>query len=84
MASDGRRNVAFHTAQPLWLIQHGRAARQGLESCASCHAQRDCMQYHSTVGRGVNPHGSEFDAERMAKRNRQVCFACHLGDPLAP
>jgi hypothetical protein len=84
MASDGRRNVAFHTAQPLWLIQHGRAARQGLESCASCHAQRDCMQCHSTVGRGVNPHGSEFDAERMAKRNRQVCFACHLGDPLAP
>jgi hypothetical protein len=83
LSSTGRRDVAFHSAQPLWLLQHGRAARQGLESCTSCHAQRDCLQCHSTLGRGVNPHGSGFDAEKMANRNKGICFACHIGDPLA-
>jgi hypothetical protein len=77
------RHAAFHTRQPLWLLQHGQAARQSLESCASCHQQRDCLRCHSTIGQGVNPHGPGFDAKRMAARNRLVCLQCHLGDPLA-
>ena len=77
------RNAAYHTGQPLWLLQPGQAARQALESCASCHQQKDCMRCHSTLGWGVNPHGPGFDASRMASRNRQVCLRCHLGDPLA-
>ena len=77
----GRRDVAFHTAQPLWLLQHGQAARQGLESCASCHAQRDCMQCHSTLGWGISPHRPGFDAKRMADRNPQTCGYCHVGGP---
>ena len=77
------RHAAFHTRQPLWLLQHGQAARQSLESCASCHQQRDCLRCHSTLGQGVNPHGPGFDAKRMAARNRLVCLQCHLGDPLA-
>ena len=80
-AASGRRDAAFHTGQPLWLLQHGQAARQGLESCASCHAQRDCMQCHSTLGWGISPHGPGFDARRMARRNSQMCGACHLGGP---
>lgn len=80
-AASGRRDVAFHTGQPLWLLQHGQAARQGLESCASCHAQRDCLQCHSTLGWGISPHGPGFDAERMASRNSQMCGYCHIGGP---
>lgn len=73
----------FHDGQPLWVLRHGQAARQGLESCASCHRQRDCLRCHSTVGAfQVNPHGAGFDAERFAERNREICFACHLNDPL--
>jgi hypothetical protein len=83
-AATGRRDAAFHTGQPLWLLQHGQAARQGLESCAGCHAQRDCMQCHSTIGWGISPHGPGFDARRMASRNNQTCVYCHLGDPTRP
>jgi hypothetical protein len=82
LKSQGRLGVAFHSAQPLWLLQHGRAARQGMESCTSCHVQRDCMRCHSTTGWGVNPHGPGFDAARMQKRNPQTCRYCHVGDPL--
>lgn len=83
LQSDGRFNVAFHTRQPDWLLQHGRAARQGLESCTSCHQQRDCMRCHSQLGWGVSPHGPGFDAARMQKRNPSTCRYCHVGDPLA-
>jgi hypothetical protein len=83
MRSAGRLDAAFHNAQPLWLLQHGQAARQGLESCTTCHVQTDCMQCHSrTRGWGVSPHGPDFDAEQMAKKNRIVCARCHFGDPL--
>lgn len=82
LASEGRRDVAFHTAQPLWLIQHGRAARQGLETCTTCHVQRDCTQCHSQATWSVNPHGPGFNPGRIASRNAQACRACHLGDPL--
>lgn len=81
LASKGRLDVAFHDAQPLWLLQHGRAARQGLQSCATCHAQRDCMTCHSTIGWGVNPHGPGFRAERLSSRNATQCLMCHLQVP---
>ncbi len=83
LASRGRRDVAFHDAQPQWLVQHGRAARQGMESCTTCHGQRDCMQCHSSRGLRVNPHGPGFDARRMAARSRVACIACHGRDPLS-
>jgi hypothetical protein len=81
LGATGRRRVAFHTAQPNWLLQHGRAARQGLQSCTTCHLQQDCMQCHSQAGFGVSPHGPDFDAKRMASHNRQICLACHFRDP---
>lgn len=82
MTSSGRLGSGFHDAQPLWLLRHGQAARQGLESCASCHAQRDCMQCHSQLGSfQISPHGKDFDPERFRGRNQQVCFACHISDP---
>ncbi|HSR43481.1 MAG TPA: cytochrome c3 family protein, partial [Longimicrobiales bacterium] len=69
-------------AEPLWLLRHGQAARQSLESCASCHTQRQCLQCHSTFGAfQVNPHGADFDARRAWERNPGVCLACHLESP---
>lgn len=83
MKPQGRLGPAFHDGQPLWFLRHGQAARQSLESCASCHRQRDCLQCHSTLGAfQVNPHGPGFDAEGYAERNREICFACHVRDPL--
>ncbi len=81
LAAKGRLDAAYHTAQPLWLLQHGRAARQGLQSCTTCHAQRDCLTCHSTLGWGVSPHGPGFRAERLASRNATQCLMCHLQVP---
>jgi hypothetical protein len=81
LASRGRLDVAYHTAQPQWLLQHGRAARQGLQNCTSCHVQRDCLTCHSTTGWGINPHGRDFDAASQAKRTPRTCLVCHLEVP---
>lgn len=81
--SNGRLGPGFHDGQALWLLRHGQAARQSLESCVSCHTQTDCLQCHSQTGAfQVSPHGPGFDPGAAADRNRQVCFACHLSDPL--
>ena len=82
VASRGRVDVAFHTGQPMWLLQHGEAARKGLEGCTSCHRQQDCTRCHSaTGGWGVNPHGSGFDASRVSARNQLTCARCHATIP---
>ncbi len=81
-AKGNLRSAVFHNAQPLWLLQHGRAARQDLKSCATCHQQTYCMQCHSDLGSRVNPHGKDFDAARMSARNPALCLYCHLTNPL--
>jgi predicted CXXCH cytochrome family protein len=81
LTTRGRLDVAFHNAQPLWLLQHGRAARQGLQGCTTCHVQRDCLTCHSTIGWGVNPHGPGFQADRLASRNATQCLMCHIRIP---
>jgi hypothetical protein len=82
VASQGRMNAAFHNAQPTWVLSHGQAARTGLESCASCHRQNDCMRCHSAAGGwGVNPHGQGFAASRLSSRAGVTCRLCHPGNP---
>jgi hypothetical protein len=82
LQSAGRLGPGYHDAEPLWLLRHPQAARQQLESCTSCHTQRDCLQCHSQLGAfQVSPHGPDFDARRAYERNPLVCRACHLGDP---
>jgi predicted CXXCH cytochrome family protein len=80
-AGSKRRSGTAHAGQPLWLLQHGEAARRGMQSCASCHQQTDCMQCHSAFGSRVNPHGPDFDAKAMQKRNPTLCSYCHIGPP---
>ena len=83
MESQGRLGPGYHDREPVWLLRHATAARQGLEQCASCHEQRDCLQCHSQLGAfKVSPHGPGFDAEQAQARNPLICRACHLSDPL--
>lgn len=81
-AKTNARSTVFHNAQPLWLLQHGRAARQDLNSCTTCHQQKYCMQCHSDLGSRINPHGPNFDAARMASKNPALCLVCHFKNPL--
>jgi hypothetical protein len=69
----------YHDAYRGFSLGHGQAARQNLESCASCHAERDCTACHSAVGGGFrfNPHGPAFNVERARSKNPSVCIACH-------
>jgi hypothetical protein len=82
LQSAGRLGPGYHDAEPLWLLRHPQAARQQLESCVTCHTQRDCLQCHSQLGAfQISPHGPDFDARTAYARNPQICRACHLGDP---
>lgn len=77
-----RAAAGYHDATPIWLLQHGQAARQNLESCASCHRQVDCTRCHSVLGAfKVSPHTASFDAERAWARSPRTCLACHVRDP---
>lgn len=82
LASTSRLGPGYHDAEPLWLLRHGQSARQALESCASCHRQKECLQCHSTTGAfRVSPHGSDFDADDVREKAGRTCYACHLGGP---
>lgn len=83
LVSSGRAlRGGYHDAKQFFLAGHGQAARQSLESCVACHAERDCLQCHSAQGsRRFNPHGPGFDAARLKARNAEMCLACHVTVP---
>jgi hypothetical protein len=82
LTSPGRlRGTGYHDAKQAFLLNHGQAARQNLESCVSCHAERDCLTCHSaTGGRRFNPHGPGFDPATLRRKNPSMCTACHGAD----
>jgi hypothetical protein len=70
--------AGYHDGNRQFFLGHGQAARQSLESCVSCHVERDCLTCHSVVkGRSFDPHGPGFNAAQMLKKNPQLCIACH-------
>jgi hypothetical protein len=80
IAAGAQMSAAFHTAQATWILSHGQAARTGMESCASCHRQNDCIRCHSaTGGWGVNPHRRGFQASARGAANSASCRWCHVG-----
>lgn len=82
LGGSGRLDAGYHDGEAVWLLRHGQAARQQLETCASCHTQRQCLQCHSQLGAfQVSPHGPDFDSRRAWERNPVVCRACHLSNP---
>ena len=79
------RSSAYHDAVPDWLIAHGRAARQDLEACTTCHQERTCLRCHSAKsGLRVSPHGPGFDPDRVADRSTMSCAICHFELPARP
>jgi hypothetical protein len=84
-SADGRTDTGFHNESSAFQLGHGQAARQGLESCASCHRQEDCLACHSAKsGRNVNPHGPSFEADRLRSKNRGFCLLCHFSGQIEP
>ncbi len=81
LGQTGQSAAVYHNAQPQWLLQHGRAARLELATCASCHTQRSCLKCHATTGWGVNPHGEDFNADRLGRKAMAMCARCHIADP---
>lgn len=82
-ATTGRLGTGYHDAEPIWLLRHGQAARQSLETCASCHSQNDCVQCHGVLGSfSVSPHTRDFDAESAWAASPRTCLACHIRNPL--
>ena len=80
VAAGAQMNAAFHDGKSTWILSHGQAARTGMESCAACHRQNDCIRCHSaTGGWGVNPHRPGFQASARASANSASCRWCHLG-----
>jgi hypothetical protein len=78
LVSGGPLRAGYHDAQPFFLLGHGQAARQTLETCVGCHAERDCVACHTAgAGRRFNPHGAGFDAARLRRKNPEMCIACH-------
>jgi hypothetical protein len=78
LASTRPLGSGYHDASRFFLLGHGQAARQNLESCTACHVERDCLTCHSALGgRHFNPHGPGFDANRMRRKNPEMCTACH-------
>lgn len=68
----------YHDGKAAFFVGHGQAARQSLETCVSCHAERDCTTCHSAMGgRRFSPHGPGFDGARLQRRNPEMCIACH-------
>ena len=78
LTANGPLSSGYHDAKRAFTAGHGQAARQNLESCVTCHTERDCVACHSAVaGRRISPHGPGFDAARLRKRNPEMCTACH-------
>ena len=78
LVSSGPLRSGYHDASRFFAAGHGRAARQSLESCVGCHVERDCLTCHSASGgRRFNPHGPGFDANRLRRKNPEMCTACH-------
>jgi len=78
LVSTAPLRAGYHDASRTFIAGHGQAARQSLESCAACHAERDCLTCHSALGgRRFNPHGPGFDAQRLRRKNAQMCTVCH-------
>jgi hypothetical protein len=61
---------------------HAMEARRALQSCVSCHAERDCVTCHASTslgGAGANPHPPGFAATCGAalRASARGCAQCH-------
>lgn len=83
----------FHPPRAVWTDgprsrrHHAWEAQRNLNTCTSCHSERDCATCHATrrvggdvrSGGGVNPHPPGFRNRcgRPLRQNPRACFFCH-------
>ncbi|MBL8681269.1 MAG: hypothetical protein JNK05_18975 [Myxococcales bacterium] len=61
---------------------HAMEARRSLQTCVSCHAERDCTSCHAVRGlggAGANPHPPGFGAQcgALLRASSRGCAGCH-------
>lgn len=83
-SSDVRSSMRFHPPAAVWTSGpnlHGREATRSMTSCASCHAEDDCVICHGApgIGSGVSPHppGFERTCRSALSTNARACTTCH-------
>ncbi|NUP10079.1 MAG: cytochrome c family protein [Polyangiaceae bacterium] len=79
----------FHPPPETWVYpprstgHHAWEAERNLNTCVSCHAERDCATCHATRGvaggAGISPHPSGFASKCSIawSRNPRPCLVCH-------
>ncbi len=83
-----RAQTRIHPPPEVWsgrvvtARHHGVEARRSLSTCVSCHAERDCVTCHATVGvggAGLSPHPPGFLARcgALLRASERPCRACH-------
>jgi hypothetical protein len=85
--SDVRMNGRFHPPKDIWSNaprrpgHHSFEAERNLNTCVSCHVERDCVVCHGGqgIGGGFNPHRAGFagGCSTQMRRNPRPCFVCH-------
>ncbi|MCB9591258.1 MAG: cytochrome c family protein [Sandaracinaceae bacterium] len=83
-APDVRASEPYHPPPAVWVrgpALHGLEARRAMSTCASCHAERDCVTCHGAlgIGAGTSPHPPGFAAACGAAidTNARACVTCH-------
>ena len=92
----GNRDVGerFHPPPEIWSSSpkgpghHAWEAEENINTCVSCHTERDCATCHASRGlpggEGVNPHPIGFSSKCKTAfaRNPRPCLVCHTeSDP---
>ena len=87
-APAARAQTRFHPSPEVWsgrvvtARHHGVEARRSLNTCVSCHAERDCVTCHATLGAGgagFSPHPPGFLARcgALLRASERPCRMCH-------
>jgi hypothetical protein len=82
-----RDSARFHPPKLVWsdvpvTPQHHKfQAERNLNTCVSCHTERDCVTCHggNGIGGGFNPHRANFmsGCGLQFRRNPRPCLVCH-------
>ncbi len=83
-APNVRTSARFHPPAGVWTrgpVLHAREAQRSMQTCTSCHVERDCTVCHGAlgIGAGISPHPPGFvrDCGRFLRANDRACGACH-------
>lgn len=83
------QGARFHPAPSIWTLaprtsnHHAWEAERNLNTCVSCHSERDCATCHASRnlggGAGISPHPSGFRSKCSIAfaRNPRPCLVCH-------